>query len=110
MRILVAAVVGALALFAVEARAQTPPAYSTEQLALAQEIVELSGAEGMLGQMMETLAPQLANQLIATGASREVATRYVEIFLEEFRADMPRIIGLTSVSYATAFTEDELRD
>jgi hypothetical protein len=89
------------------ARAQT---YSEEHLALAREVVALSDAEGAMGEMLDLMAPEMANQIVASGASREFATRYVELFREEFRADAPRMAEMLSVAYAGAFTLQELRD
>jgi len=91
------------------ARAQTA-AHSAEQLALAQEVVELSGAESIMRDMMKLAGPQIAQTLIARGASSETAARFVEIFLEEFDADAHRVLELMALTYAASFSEAELRD
>ena len=109
MRMLILAAAAAVGLFSVEARAQTP-APSPEQLALAREVVAVSGAEDMMNDMLEAMAPQMADQIVAGGASREFAARFVEIFREEFARDAPRVTELISLAYAGAFTEAQLRD
>ncbi len=92
-----------------EARAQEAT-YTDAHLALAREVVLEVGTEAMLNDMMAQMAPTMADQIVASGADRAVAERFVVIFLEEFAAEAPRIIELTAIAYAGAFTEPQLRD
>lgn len=95
---------------AAPAMAQTAPTYTPAQLALAREVVALSGAEEMMRAQLRALAPQMAEQIVAAGRPRAFAERYVAVFLEEFDADAPRVLELGAVAYADAFTEQELLD
>jgi hypothetical protein len=89
------------------ARAQDQSAYSDAHLALAREVVLSAGTEEMLNDMTRRMAPTMADQIVAGGADRAFAERFVEIFLEEFAAG---IIELTAIAYAGAFNESQLRD
>jgi len=93
-----------------EARAQEQSAYSEAHLALAREVVLSLGSEALLVDMMNQMAPTMADQIIAGGADRQTAERFVAIFLQEFAVEVPRIIELTSIAYAGAFNEQQLRD
>jgi len=89
------------------AHAQT---HSEEQLALAREVVELSDARTAMRDMLDMMAPQMADQIVASGASREYANRFVELFLQEFEAEAPRLLELVSIAYAGELTAEQLRD
>lgn len=92
------------------AHAQPAPAYTEEQLAMAREVVAMSGAEAAVDEMLDSMTPLMAEQIVSSGAPRELANRFVEIFREEFRADLPRLLEMISVGYAGALTLEELRD
>ncbi|MBY0564267.1 MAG: DUF2059 domain-containing protein [Hyphomonadaceae bacterium] len=110
MKRVLASLLAASALaFMSPAQAQSAAATDAE-MALAREIIELSNTQRIMDEMMSAMAPQMADQIVATGASREAANRFVELFMEEFASEGPRIAELGGIAYAGAFTERELRD
>jgi uncharacterized protein len=110
MRTVLILVVAFACVLAGPARAQEQATYSDAHLALARDVVLSAGTEEMLNDMMRRMAPTMADQIVAGGADRAFAERFVEIFLEEFAAEAPRIIELTAIAYAGAFNESQLRD
>jgi hypothetical protein len=89
------------------ARAQTPP---EARMAIAREIVELSGGTDTMLAMMDTMAPAMQADMRSRGVPEEFAARFTRLFIEEFRAELPRIVELTAIAYAGAFSEAELAD
>lgn len=107
VRVLGAAVVLAMGLFCAPAAAQEPPPSATE-LAVAREVVQVSGAEAMMTQMMDLMLPMIRNQMTSVGASAETADRFASLVREEFLVDFPRMLDMTALAYAQVFTEAEL--
>lgn len=105
LRALIACVAFTVALAGAEARAQAP---TEAQLAVAREVVTLSGGEASLQDMMDTMRPMMRTDLMSRGMSGEQADRYVGLFIEEFRQEVPRILELAAVAYANAFTQQQL--
>jgi hypothetical protein len=97
----------ALALFNATARAQTP---SEESLVVAREVVVLAGGEAAAHAMMETMRPMMLADLRSRGVPQDFAERYVVLFIEEFRVEMPRLNELSAIAYAGAFTLEQLRE
>lgn len=89
------------------ALAQQPP--SPERLALAREVVMLSGGEAAFTGIMETMRPMMMQDLRQRGMSEDMAQRFVTMFIEEFMRDAPEFIELGAIAYANAFTDEELR-
>ena len=89
------------------AAAQTPP---ESRLVIAREIVELSGGTDTMLAMMDAMAPAMRADMRQRGVSEEFAARFTELFIEEFRTELPRIVELTAIAYAGAFSEAELTD
>lgn len=109
MRFVVIAAVSLFVALSGVSRAQTP-AYTEEHLGLAREVVALSGAERAMTDMLDVMAPQMADMIVTSGATREFANRFVELFREEFLIEAPRMMEMISVGYAGVLTVQELRD
>jgi len=90
-----------------EARAQTPP---EENLAVAREVVVLTGGETAMRSMMDAMRPLMLQDLRSRGLAQDVAERYVALFLEEFEKEFPRVMELSAIAYAGAFSLRELED
>jgi uncharacterized protein len=97
----------AAALWTSPSSAQTP---SAESLAVAREVVVLTGGEDAMRTMMDTMRPMMLEDLRGRGLPQDVAERYVTLFIEEFDRETPRIIELSAVAYAGAFSLEELRE
>lgn len=97
----------ALAFVGGQARAQTP---SEEQLTVAREVVALTGGEATAHTMMDTMRPMMLADLQSRGVPNDFAERYVELFIEEFRAEVPRMLELSAVAYAGAFSLQQLQE
>lgn len=102
-----ACVAAACLLWPGAALAQTPP---ESRMVIAREIVELSGGTDTMLAMMDTMAPAMKADMRGRGVSEELAARFTDLFIEEFRAELPRIVELTAIAYAGAFNETELAD
>lgn len=81
-----------------------------ERVAIAREVVELSGATDALGTVLDTMAPMMLDSMRARGVSPERANRYMEIVREEFMAEIPRVRDLIALAYANEFDEPQLRE
>ena len=97
----------AWAMMSVGAFAQQPP--SPERLALAREVMMLSGGEAAFTGVMEAMRPMMIQDLRQRGLSEDVAQRFVTMFIEEFSQEAPEFIELGAIAYANAFTDEELR-
>src|SRR5512145_2373442 len=95
----------AWAMMSVGALAQQPPL--PERLALAREVMMLSGGEAALTGVIEMMRPILLQDLRQRGVSEDMAQRVVSIFIEEFRQEAPEFIELGAIAYANAFTDEE---
>ena len=94
-------------MMSVGALAQQPQ--SPERLALAREVMMLSGGEAAFTGVMETMRPMMIQDLRQRGLTEDVAQRFVTMFIEEFMKDAPEFIELGAIAYANAFTDEELR-
>lgn len=83
-----------------------------ERLALAHELLKLSGVEALTEQAMEatmpTLLPGIQQQY--PGASIQQYNEAIAILSEALLAAVPEIISASAEIYARRFTADELRD
>jgi hypothetical protein len=88
------------------------PAWADEaqELALSQEIMELSGSAEQMGMMIDLMLPMVVSQVQAqAGLSEAQANRLGQLFAEEFQAETPTIIEAGARVYVETFTEGELR-
>ncbi|MBX3429460.1 MAG: DUF2059 domain-containing protein [Hyphomonadaceae bacterium] len=92
----------------VSAMAQERP--SEERLALAREVMSLSGGEAGFLDMMEQMRPILLQDMRSQGVSEEMANRFTELFVQEFAQEAPRLVELGALAYANKFTDQELQD
>ena len=92
----------------VGAMAQERP--SEERLTLAREVMVLSGGERAFRDMMDQMRPMMLQDMRASGVSEQNADHIIDMFVEEFGAEAPRLIELGALAYADAFTDQELRD
>lgn len=83
--------------------------HSSERLALAREVMLLSGGEAAFTGTMEAMRPIMIQDLRQRGVSEDVAQRFVAAFIEEFRKEAPQFMELGAIAYASAFTDEELR-
>lgn len=90
-----------------QAHAQTP---TEEQLTVAREVVLLSGGEAALRKTMDTMRPLLRADLVNRGMSAEQADRYLGLYFDEFEQEMPRILELSALAYANAFSLHQLQE
>lgn len=90
------------------AMAQERP--SEERLVLAREVVTLSGGESAFRDMMDQMRPMMLQDMRASGMSEQNAIHIVDMFVEEFAIEVPRLMELGALAYANAFTDQELRD
>lgn len=78
------------------------------RLALAREVIELSGGLDSMGQMLNAMQPQMLADLRQRGVSDEDAALFISYFIEEFRQDGPQMIELMARTYADRFSEADL--
>ncbi len=79
--------------------------------ALALEVMALNGTADTMNAMIESTMPSVRAQIAQTGALPPAqADRLAEIFEEEFRAEMPRLMEVVAAGYAQTFTEAQLMD
>lgn len=97
----------ALAFVGGQARAQTP---SEEALVIAREIVLITQGERAMREMVGTMRPLMMRDLAGRGLSQDHAERYTRIYLEEFEKEYPRVLELSAIAYAGAFSLAELRE
>lgn len=90
------------------ALAQEAP--SEARLALAREVMVLSGGENTFNQMMVQMRPMIVQDMRTRGVSQEAAERFYEVMVEEFALEAPRFMELGAIAYANAFTDQELID
>jgi len=88
--------------------AQEPP--SEERLALAREVMVLSGGETAYTDMMVQMRPLIIQDMRSRGMSPDMAERAYVVMSEEFARESPRFMELGALAYANAFTDQELRD
>ncbi|MEQ1493665.1 MAG: DUF2059 domain-containing protein [Terricaulis sp.] len=81
-----------------------------ERVALAREVMMLSGGEQSFLDMMEQMRPIMLQNMRAQGLSEETANRVTELFVQEFQQEAPRMLELGSIAYANKFTDQELID
>jgi hypothetical protein len=92
----------------VSAMAQERP--PEDHVALAREVMRLSGGEEAITGMMDAMRPIMLQDMRSSGVSEENAGRIVEMFVQEFALEAPRLAELGAIAYANAFTDQELRD
>jgi len=69
----------------------------TTERAIAREVVEIAGSGEVMGALVDAMTPMLVQQLTAGGQlSADQAQRFVAIFGEEFRADIPRMLDMAA--------------
>lgn len=90
------------------ALAQEAP--SEARMALAREVMTLSGGEGAFNGMIEQMRPVIVEDMRGRGASQELADHVYALMVEEFRREAPRFAELGAIAYAGAFTDQELID
>lgn len=83
---------------------------SEERLALAREVIVLSGGEAMFTDMLAQMRPMMLQDFQSRGVGEEVANRFIEVFTEEFAREAPRFVELSAMAYANAYNDQELRD
>ena len=79
-------------------------------LALAREVIVLSGGEAMFTDMLAQMRPMMLQDFQSRGVGEEVANRFIEVFTEEFAREAPRFVELSAMAYANAYNDQELRD
>lgn len=95
-----------LSVSALAQEAPPPP----ERVALAREVMVLSGGEQGFLDMMEQMRPMMLQNMRTQGVSEEIANRVTELFVQEFRQEAPRMLELGAIAYANKFTDQELID
>jgi hypothetical protein len=100
----------AVAMFVFSLAPQAARADEASRIALAEEVLELNGSLDTMRAAIDGMKPSMRANLQQAGVTGEDAERYIEIYIEEFHADMPRIIQVIAVSYAGAYSETELQD
>jgi hypothetical protein len=83
---------------------------SEERMALAREVLVLSGGEASFTGMIDQMRPLMLQDLRARGVSEEMAQRIINLTTEEYAREAPRFVELGAIAYANAFTDQELRD
>jgi len=82
---------------------------SPERLALARDVMLLSGGEAAFTGMMDQLRPVMLQDFRSRGVSEQTANHLIDFMMQEFAVEAPRFVELGAIAYADAFTEDELR-
>lgn len=82
---------------------------SEERLALAREVMVLSGGEAIFTQMIDSMQPMLTADLRRRGLSAEVTERTWRLMREEFVLEAPQFVELGAIAYANTFTDEELQ-
>ena len=83
---------------------------SEERLALAREVMLLSGGEDAFREMAEQMRPMMLQDMRGRGLSEQTAAQFVDMFVQEFSGEAPRLLELGALAYADAFSDQELRD
>lgn len=80
-----------------------------ERMALARDVMELSGTTGQLQEMFGSLAPLMTAQIQqSSGFSQAESERLGAMMIEEFQRAAPEFIEILARDYAGHFTEAEL--
>lgn len=88
--------------------AQEPP--SEQRLALAREVMMLSGGESAFSDMIVQMRPMIIQDMRNRGVPEDAAERVYLIMVEEFGREVPRFLELGTIAYANAFDDQQLTD
>jgi Uncharacterized protein conserved in bacteria (DUF2059) len=95
----------ALLMFMTPRAVAQPP---ESRVALAREVIELSGGLDVMRGMMDTMRPGMLADLRRNGMDEADANLFLDYFVEEFQASGPRLIDLAAATYADTFSDEEL--
>lgn len=77
------------------------------RLAVAREVVQLSGAEQQVHRMIDVMEPVFVNSIRST-YPQDQAQRLGRLFVEELNAEIPALLEDAAAAYAQALSEEDL--
>lgn len=89
------------------ALAGTARADDASRLAVAREVVQLSGAEQQVRRMVDIMEPLFVSS-VRSAYPEDQAQRLGQLFVEELNAEIPSMIEDAAAAYAHALSEEDL--